>query len=58
MRGTVLDRSAQITTLVALGQSDRSMSGASGLVYTSQMNQASASMSGSYGISGIAKSPP
>jgi len=55
MHGTVLDRSAKITALNPLEQIECSISGESDRVYTSQTNQASASMSGSYGASGVAK---
>ena len=50
MHGTVLDRSAKITALTSMEQIECSMSGESDLVYTSQTNQTSASMSGSYGV--------
>ena len=55
MHGTVLDWSAKITALNPLEQIECSISGESDLVYTSQTNQASASMSCSYGVSGVAK---
>ena len=52
---TVLEPESQITDMVAEYDDEKTMRGQSDLLYTTGMNQASASMSGSYGLSGLAK---
>jgi len=52
---TVLADNAQITQMVSRYEDHGSMRGQSDLAYTTSMNQASASMSGSYGVSGVEK---
>jgi hypothetical protein len=52
---TVLADNAHVTQMVSRYEAHGSMRGQSDLVYTTTMNQGSASMSGSYGVSGVEK---
>src|SRR5262245_39237657 len=52
---TALAQSSQITGMVSQYDDKRSMRGQSDLVYTRQMNQASVSLTGAYGVSGAEK---
>lgn len=52
---SVLAQGSQITNMVTQYYAKKSMRGQSDLVYTTQMNQASLSLAGAYGVSGVEK---